>query len=125
MISGRQAPDLRRRTTRLLSVLCAGACLCATGCNLLNISTLFSSTESSGKSELKLPPIVASRDAVQLEILFVDRPANDALLGDSLWKQVDQIADMSADIRGTLRENGWRVRKRLNNCWKCLLNAPR
>jgi len=110
MTSGREAPDFRSRITRLRIVLCAAiACLCVPGCNLLNFSTLFSSTESSGKSELRLPPIVASRDAVQLEILFVDRPANDALLGDALWKQVDQIAGMSADIRGTLRENGWRV----------------
>lgn len=110
MTSGRQAPDLRSRISRLRIVVCAvAACLCVPGCHLLNFSTLFSSTDSSGKSELRLPPIVASRDAVQLEILFVDRPANDALLGDALWKQVDQIAGMSADIRGTLRENGWRV----------------
>ncbi|NQV28536.1 MAG: hypothetical protein HQ518_29640, partial [Rhodopirellula sp.] len=51
----------------------------------------------------------ASREAVQLEILFVDRPASDALLGDSLWNQVDQIAGMPVDIRNTLRDNGWRV----------------
>lgn len=110
MPSGRQAPDFRSRLFRLRLVLCAAlACLFMPGCNLLNFSTLFSSTDSSGQSELRLPPIVASRDAVQLEILFVDRPANDALLGDALWKQVDQIAGMSADVRRTLRENGWRV----------------
>jgi hypothetical protein len=91
-------------------ILCAvTACLFVSGCSLLSFSSLFSDADTTGKSELRLPPIVASRDAVQLEILFVDRPANDALLGDSLWKQVDQIAGMSADVRDTLRENGWRV----------------
>lgn len=110
MTSGRQVPDFRSRLFRLQIAFCAAlTCLLMPGCNLLNFSTLFSSTDASGQSELRLPPIVASRDAVQLEILFVDRPANDALLGDALWKQVDQIAGMSSDVRRTLRENGWRV----------------
>jgi hypothetical protein len=110
MTSGCQAPDFQGRVTRLQITFCAVlVCLCVPGCHLLDFSTLFSGTETSGKTELRLPPIVASRESVQLEILFVDRPANDALLGDSLWKQVDQIAGMSADIRSTLRENGWRV----------------
>lgn len=110
MPSGRQAPDIRSHLLRRWIQFCAGvACICVSGCSLLNFSTLFSSTDSSGQTELRLPPIVASRDAVQLEILFVDRPANDALLGDSLWNQVDQIAGMSADVRRTLRQNGWRV----------------
>lgn len=110
MTSGCHAPDFRGRIFRSWMILCAvTACVFVSGCSLLSLSSLFSDTEATGKADLRLPPIVASRDAVQLEILFVDRPANDALLGDSLWKQVDQIAGMSADIRSTLRENGWRV----------------
>ena len=110
MPSGHHAPDFRSRLVRPWIILCAvTACVFISGCSLLSFSSLFSDTETTGKSELRLPPIVASRDAVQLEILFVDRPANDALLGDALWKQVDQIAGMSADVRDTLRDNGWRV----------------
>lgn len=110
MTSGCHAPDFRGRTIRPWTILCAvTVCVFVSGCSLLSLSSLFSDTQATGKADLRLPPIVASRDAVQLEILFVDRPANDALLGDSLWKQVDQIAGMSADIRSTLRENGWRV----------------
>lgn len=110
MTSGCHAPDFRGRTIRPWMILCAvTVCVFVSGCSLLSLSSLFSDTQATGKADLRLPPIVASRDAVQLEILFVDRPANDALLGDSLWKQVDQIAGMSADIRSTLRENGWRV----------------
>lgn len=110
MASGRNVPDLRSRICRPGGILCAvTVCLFVSGCSLLNFSSLFSEAELTGKSELRLPPIVASRDAVQLEILFVDRPASDTLLGDALWKQVDQIAGMSANIRSTLRKNGWRV----------------
>ena len=110
MTSGCHAPDFRGRIFRSWMIFCAvTACVFVSGCSLLSLSSLFSDTEATGKADLRLPPIVASRDAVQLEILFVDRPANDALLGDSLWKQVDQIAGMSANIRSTLRENGWRV----------------
>ena len=110
MTSGRPAPDIRSRPVRTWLILCAVAAgLSIPGCSLLSFSSLFTDQEPAGKSELILPPIVASRDAVQLEVLFVDRPANDALLGDALWKQVDQIAGMSADIRDTLRDNGWRV----------------
>ncbi|MGZ0169205.1 MAG: hypothetical protein ACKVHE_06600 [Planctomycetales bacterium] len=110
MISGHHAPDFRSRLIRPWMILCAvTACFFVSGCSLLSFSSLFSDAETTGKSELRLPRIVASRDSVQLEILFVDRPANDALLGDSLWKQVDQIAGMPAGVRDTLRENGWRV----------------
>ena len=110
MTSGRPAPDIQSCFRWLQMILCtAFACLCAPGCHLLDFTTLLSETSTSSKSEVRLPPIVASREAVQLEILFVDRPANDGLLGDALWKQVDQIAGMPADIRSTLRENGWRV----------------
>lgn len=110
MASGHSAPDFQSRAGRLRKIFCAVLiCLCVPGCHLLDFSSFFADTDSSGSTEVRLPPIVASREAVQLEILFVDRPANDALLGDSLWKQVDQIAGMSAGTRTTLRKNGWRV----------------
>lgn len=83
--------------------------ICLPGCQLLDFTSFFTKSEIGRKSEIRLPPIVASREAVQLEILFVDRPINDAMLGESLWNQVDQIAGMSAGVRTRLRQNGWRV----------------
>lgn len=110
MASGHPAPDFLSRIARLRLAFCAClTCLCLSGCHLFDFSSLFTRPETASSSEVRLPPIVASREAVQLEVLFVDRPANDALLGDALWKQVDQIAGMPAGTRTTLRENGWRV----------------
>ncbi|MDA0284562.1 MAG: hypothetical protein O3B13_03765 [Planctomycetota bacterium] len=109
MTSGRYAPDLQCRLRQWMIFCTAIFCLCLSGCHLLDLPAIGSETASNSNSDLKLPPIVASRDAVQLEILFVDRPINDGLLGESLWNQVDQIAGMSANIRSNLRANGWRV----------------
>ena len=60
-------------------------------------------------STAKLPPLVAPRDSVQLEILFVDRPASDPLISETLWDRVDQIAGFSSEQRRQLREDGWKI----------------
>lgn len=56
-----------------------------------------------------LPPIQTSRDAVQLEVFLVDRPADDPLLGQTLWREVDQIAAIPAETRDTLHQNGFLI----------------
>lgn len=80
----------------------AGALLSLAGCHF------FSKADGETPSRV-LPPIVAPRDSVQLEILFVDRPRSDPLIGDALWHRVDQIAGFSSEQRKQLRENGWKV----------------
>ena len=56
-----------------------------------------------------LPPIQTSYDAVQLEVFFVDRPADDPLLGPMLWREVDQIAAIPAETRELLHQNGFQI----------------
>jgi hypothetical protein len=56
-----------------------------------------------------LPPIRMAGDAISLEIVFVDRPAGDALLGAPLWSHVDQVASLDSAVRAMLRQNGLRV----------------
>lgn len=56
-----------------------------------------------------LPPIQTSRDAIQLEVFFVDRPADDPLLGQTLWREVDQIAAIPAETREILHKNGFQI----------------
>lgn len=79
----------------LLGVLC--------GCEMI------STTNHTKREEFKLPPIVAPKQSVQLEVLFVDRPTDDSMMGDHLWREIDQIAGMPADIRQRLKHNGWRL----------------
>ena len=57
----------------------------------------------------QLPPIVPSRNAIQLEIVFVDRPVDDPLLGDSLWRDVDQVTALPVLLRAKLKQYGFRV----------------
>lgn len=79
------------------------SCALITGCGL------FPSNEPLKPTTFKLPPLTAPKEAVQLEILFVDRPYNDPLMGDALWRELDQIADMPPDQRTRLRSKGWRI----------------
>jgi hypothetical protein len=57
----------------------------------------------------RLPPIAAPADAIQIEILFVERPISDPLLGHALWQEVDQIGAIEPHVRQTLHDNGFRV----------------
>lgn len=83
------------------------------GCELLSWSTLWlgdgeghSSAESHSNVLRKIP---TSKTAVALEILFVERPINDPLLGSQLWDEVDQIGSLPPDERKALEEAGFRV----------------
>jgi hypothetical protein len=70
---------------------------------------LFNLDERTEEPPLELPRMVAPRDSVQLDVLFIDRPQNDALLTDALWREVDQIAGRPAAERRQLKRHGWRV----------------
>jgi len=77
-----------------------------TGCSLFPTDDAVSKVESRRPS---LPPIRASQNAIQLEVLFVERPADDPLLGPLLWREVDQITAIPAETRELLQQNGFRV----------------
>jgi hypothetical protein len=79
------------------------ALLALAGCSL------FSKVRGDSSTSVKLPRLVAPRDSVQLEIVFVDRPVSDPLIGEALWEKVDQIAGFSSEERNKLRKHGWRV----------------
>lgn len=77
--------------------------LTPTACTVFNAPT-----ESIRERAAHLPPVPKSLDALELEILYVDRPLDDPLLGTALWKEVDQISNLSPEMRGMLRSNGIR-----------------
>jgi hypothetical protein len=56
----------------------------------------------------KLPDIRPSADAIELEILYAERPVGDRLLGDPLWRDVDQILDLEPESQRDLARNGFR-----------------
>lgn len=90
---------------RLLGVL-ACVCLCAvSGC------AIFGKDQSVAKAanENMLPQLKAPMGAIQLEVMFVERPVNDPLLGRSLWSEMDLMAGIPADRLMELYENGFRI----------------
>ena len=100
-------PDSDTSRRRFLRDGVAGVCLLPlgiVGCHLLEKPLSL----TRGKSR-ELPPLRASGDVVSLEIVFVDRPAGDALLGAPLWSHVDQMASLDSAARAMLRQNGIQI----------------
>ncbi len=83
------------------------------GCVLLNWSAAFLSDEAPSNinegAANPLGKIPTSRTAVTLEIVFVERPVDDPLLGSLLWDEVDQIGSLAPEDRQALSKIGFRV----------------
>lgn len=59
-------------------------------------------------SAFKLKPLGVMPDAIKLDIVRIERPADDKLLGPELWNGVDeQVIDVAS--RQVLHKNGFRV----------------
>lgn len=57
----------------------------------------------------KLPSIPVSQDAMQVEIVFIERPVSDPLLGTTLWNEIDEIGAVDLMDQDQLKQNGFRV----------------
>ncbi|WP_437226970.1 hypothetical protein SH661x_000107 [Planctomicrobium sp. SH661] len=55
-----------------------------------------------------LPPIVESRDTIDLEVYFIDRRIGDPLIGDSLWSSLSSVSAVAPENRAHLAEDGFR-----------------
>jgi hypothetical protein len=72
------------------------------GCDLLDVSrsqTAFKKT---------LEPVVAPQDGIELEVYFVERPAQDPLVGESLWSEVNEINGFDPQTQSRLKQAGIR-----------------
>lgn len=78
----------------------------ALGCSLFPSKT---ETTLHSSSRPVLPPIQAAPETIQLEVFFLERPAEDHLLTTGIWKEVDQLGAVPPETREILRENGFRV----------------
>ncbi len=81
-----------------LVLLCCGVLACE--------SIPFGRSSMQHATAFKLPSLAAPRDSVEVDIVFVDRPVSDPLLGKMLWREVDQVGTLSAEQRAALREAG-------------------
>lgn len=86
--------------------VCWGWCaLSVPGCGIFPEKTDVLSKSNSG-----LPALPVSEDAVELEVMFVERPTGDRLLGETLWKDVDTIlSSMEPQEQRDLIKNGFRI----------------
>ena len=92
------------RNPRPAAALALSLLATAGGCAMFTNEAVVRSTDS-----LLLPPVKAPPEAVQLELVYVERPVSDPLLGRSLWTELDQMAGIPHETRLNLLENGFRV----------------
>ncbi|QDU48704.1 hypothetical protein [Gimesia panareensis] len=93
-----------------LFVMLAWLAIVITGCALMRegaVLGLGKYTET--KTANKLPSIPVSQDAMQVEIVFIERPVTDPLLGSALWNEVDEIGAIELADQESLNQNGLRV----------------
>ncbi len=74
------------------------------GCEMFRPATDLTTTTAR-----KIPHLRPPAGSIQLEVMYVERPVGDPLLGDELWRHVDQLASIDAETRHRIRKNGFRV----------------
>ncbi|RPI84025.1 MAG: hypothetical protein EHM42_07870 [Planctomycetaceae bacterium] len=57
----------------------------------------------------RLPALQPPRDSVCIDVVLIERPRGDSLLGRQLWDCVDQVQSLDPETRTSLRENGFRL----------------
>lgn len=100
------AADAWSRLRRGLAALLVGV-LAASGCALFGPLD-----EHPVKVEANRPLLPAIRpavDAVQLQIVFVERPLGDPLLNQLLWQELDLVGAAPPAMRAVLQDNGFRL----------------
>jgi len=60
-------------------------------------------------SKAMLPPLRVAPDAIQLEVVLLERWCDDPLLTREVWQEVSQLGTISAEDRNRLKANGLRV----------------
>ncbi len=80
------------------------------GCALMEEGALLGLGKYAEKrTAQKLPSIPVSQDAMQVEIVFIERPIVDPLLGSTLWNEIDEVGAIELMDQESLKQNGFRV----------------
>jgi hypothetical protein len=69
---------------------------------------LFPNVSDAPPNAFALRPIVEPRDGIRLEVWYIDRPVGDPLIGDALWREIDQISGTALNVSFHLNEAGIR-----------------
>jgi len=81
-----------------------------TGCALMEEGAVLGLRKYADKRTVnKLPAIPVSQDAMQVEIVFIERPVSDPLLGSILWNEIDEVGAIELMDQENLNQNGFRV----------------
>jgi hypothetical protein len=99
----------RSRFTAAIAVLIAcAAAVC--GCTLLTpMSDVFVFHSGSGGTQNLLTPLRPARDALQIDVVFVERPLGDPLLGKTLWNDIDQVAGFESSELDSVKQLGFLI----------------
>jgi hypothetical protein len=85
----------------LLALVAWGLCLA--GCSP------FEKPQNLTQTAQKLPALQPPPGSMQLDMAYIEWPADDPQLGQQLWRHVDQVGPVDAETRTRLRQNGFRV----------------
>jgi hypothetical protein len=62
-----------------------------------------------GRETTVLRPVPKPRDAITVEIILVERPTDDLVMRESVWRELDQSGSLDHRVRRSLEQNGLRV----------------
>jgi hypothetical protein len=69
----------------------------------------FDKPQSLTQTTNKLPALQPPPGSMQLDMAYIEWPADDPQLGQQLWRYVDQVGPVDTETRTRLRQNGFRV----------------
>lgn len=95
---------LRFAAALAVLLLCAAA---VAGCTLLKpMADVFAFHPAANGSQNLLTPLRPARDALQIDVVFIERPLGDPLLGKSLWNDIDQVAGFDSSEQEAVKQLG-------------------
>lgn len=82
---------------------------CGIGCALFDTGGWSAVGLKTAEQTLLKPIEAAAPDALRLEYVLIERPANDPLIGSELWDELAEMGVVDHTVRSTLNSNGIRV----------------
>ena len=96
----------RTRTWRNLWTTLAA---CVMACTAFGCNFLISQSKSDSFSDRLLNPVVAPRDAIEIEVYYVDRRFGDSFIGDHLWSSLHSVHAIDTKSAAHLNDDGFLV----------------